>query len=254
VKDEEQRKRLLNAVGKDPKKLENLLNKVGDAKKLEHLLKKVSNVGQLERQLSVVSNKLYAGALKNLLAKDLDLYDIERLRQVCRPNGQLLTPNELERLAQELDRSALLDLIKQEVKIGAEQIRQIYIHKPFPKGNVANVEIYLEDGISFGAAATSRFQSPAPQPLPRSQGGQFEPIIDSYSGRLMDTDSEYKALSAIADQLDEANYGSQLQGKIYLYTERAPCESCTGVIRQFNEKFPNIELEVFSDYLYPYQL
>ncbi len=66
----------------------------------------------------------------------------------------------------------------------------------------------------------------------------------------MDTDAEYKVLSEIAHIL-ETDYDLQVQGKLYLYTEFQPCESCSGVLRQFKEKFPNIEVEVFYDYPYP---
>lgn len=38
----------------------------------------------------------------------------------------------------------------------------------------------------------------------------------------------------------------QVQGNINLYTERAPCRSCTNVIqRQFVERFPNMEVRVY---------
>lgn len=66
----------------------------------------------------------------------------------------------------------------------------------------------------------------------------------------MDTDAEYKVLSAIADTL-EMFYDLQLEGNLYLYTELQPCESCNYVLRQFKEKFPNIRVEVFWDYPYP---
>jgi hypothetical protein len=66
----------------------------------------------------------------------------------------------------------------------------------------------------------------------------------------MDTDAEYKVLSAIADTL-EMFYDLQVEGKLYLYTELKPCESCSDVLRQFEEKFPKIEVEVFWDYSYP---
>jgi hypothetical protein len=67
----------------------------------------------------------------------------------------------------------------------------------------------------------------------------------------MDTDAEYKALSAIADTLDFfARY--EQQGKLYLYTEREPCESCAYVLQQFKHKYPNLEIaEIFWDYPYP---
>jgi len=33
-------------------------------------------------------------------------------------------------------------------------------------------------------------------------------------------------------------------GVLYLYTERAPCRSCAGVIDQFRDAFPGVRLEV----------
>ncbi|HAG84714.1 MAG TPA: hypothetical protein DCL61_27070 [Cyanobacteria bacterium UBA12227] len=133
----------------------------------------------------------------------------------------------------------------------ATLIREEYINKPFPKGNVAVIEVHLSSGISFGIGATSRAKSPATQPKVRSEGGQFEPIVDPYSGRVMDTDAEYKALSAIADTL-KMFYDHEVEGQLYLYTERKPCESCNDVLEQFKEKFPNIQIsEVFWDHPYP---
>ena len=130
-------------------------------------------------------------------------------------------------------------------------IREIYLKKPFPKGNIAVIEVHLTNNISFGTGATFRARSPTPKPKSKSEGGQFEPIIDSYSNLVMDTDAEYKALSAIADTLDLLDEDN-LRGKLYLYTERKPCESCTYVLQQFKDKYPKIEIaEIFWDYPYP---
>ncbi len=64
----------------------------------------------------------------------------------------------------------------------------------------------------------------------------------------------YKVLSAIADTL-EMFYNREVAGQLYLYTERKPCESCNGVIAQFKDKFPNIEISgVFWDHPYPPEL
>lgn len=54
-------------------------------------------------------------------------------------------------------------------------------------------------------------------------------------------DSEYKILSEIDKQL---NGNTAATGKIILFTELKCCESCTDVIIQFSEKYPNIEIEV----------
>lgn len=146
-----------------------------------------------------------------------------------------------------------MNQIEENLRSNAKILRQIYINKPFPKANVAVIELYLKNGTAFGMGATSRAKSPSPKPKSRSEGGQFEPIIDSYSSRIMDTDAEYKALSAIADTLDIFNDAS-IEGQLYLYTERNPCESCQSILRQFQEKFPNIKIELLWDYPYPIDL
>ncbi len=66
----------------------------------------------------------------------------------------------------------------------------------------------------------------------------------------MDTDAEYKALSAIADTLDSFDVSFR-EGKLYLYTERKPCESCQEIIQQFKAKYPKISIEIYWDYPYP---
>jgi len=141
------------------------------------------------------------------------------------------------------------------LKASAALIRERYLGKPIGSSNVAIAELYLTGNIAFCAGATSRGgrKSPIPKiPTPKSAGGQFEPSIDSRTrpNGLMDTDAEYKVLSEIADTL-EMFYALRAEGKLYLYTEFQPCESCSSVLRQFKEKFPHIKIEVFWDYPYP---
>ena len=142
----------------------------------------------------------------------------------------------------------------------AANIREIYFpeispnpNRPFPKGNIAIVEVRLEDGKAFGMGATSKARSPAPLPEPKSRGGQFEPAVDSHSKRLMDTDAEYKVLSAIAETLEFIynKDNNRVRGQLYLYTERKPCESCQGVINQFEQRFPEIKITISWTYPYP---
>ena len=52
-------------------------------------------------------------------------------------------------------------------------------------------------------------------------------------------DTEVKILEEIAEGLSKKS-----KGKISIYTERAPCFSCQGVIEQFKKRFPDIELIV----------
>ncbi|HEY1755561.1 MAG TPA: deaminase domain-containing protein [Bryobacteraceae bacterium] len=88
------------------------------------------------------------------------------------------------------------------------------------------------------------------RPTPKSAGGHFEPSVDPVSGRVMNTDPEYKILDAIATDLGP--YGTDVRGTLYLYSEMDLCESCFGVMDQFKAKFPNIEVHVITDHPYPY--
>ncbi|VXD23104.1 conserved hypothetical protein [Planktothrix serta PCC 8927] len=135
--------------------------------------------------------------------------------------------------------------IEERLRLDAQSIREQYLNKRVRKGNVAVIEVHLINGISFGVGATSRTKSPIPKPKPKSEGGQFDPII--HEGYLRDHDAEYKALSAVADTLEMFD-NDQVEGKLYLYTERIPCRSCWGVIDQFKEKFPQIEIETLWDF------
>lgn len=135
------------------------------------------------------------------------------------------------------------ELIREGMRQSASRFRKTYLSKPFPKGNVALTEVYLSDGVSFGTGSSSRVPGLAQKPLPKSQGGHFEPTIDSHTRRIMDTDSEYKVLSEVSEQLSQKD--PQASGRAYLYTERKPCESCNRIIQQFNERYPNIDLDIF---------
>lgn len=145
-------------------------------------------------------------------------------------------------------------LRKEDLQARAADIRRKYLKRPIGTSNVAIADVYLFNDVAFCAGATSKGgrKSPIPRPLPKSQGGQFEPSPDPRTrpNALMDTDAEYKVLSAIAETL-ERSYDLEIEGSLYLYTEFQPCESCNDVLRQFKEKFPNISVDVFWDYPYP---
>ncbi len=145
------------------------------------------------------------------------------------------------------------EAIKEDLATRAAYIRKVYLKKT-TGSNVSVADIYLSDDVVFCVGATSRGgrKSPIPKPQPKSGGGSFEPSIDSRTGRLMDTDAEYKVLTEIAETL-EMSYDPRIKGRIYLYSELQPCESCDGVLEQFKEKFPNIDIDVFWDIPYPYE-
>lgn len=58
-------------------------------------------------------------------------------------------------------------------------------------------------------------------------------------------DTESKILEDIAKKLKDH---TDVSGKIKLYTDYKPCPSCQSVIKQFREKYRNIEVEVIYKY------
>jgi hypothetical protein len=57
-------------------------------------------------------------------------------------------------------------------------------------------------------------------------------------------DTEYKILTEIAEKL---NSNINATGKIRLFTERAPCNSCSNVIDFFAKKYPKIKIEIIHN-------
>jgi hypothetical protein len=90
-------------------------------------------------------------------------------------------------------------LIKAWLSASAATIRETYLKKPIGKGNVSVAEIHITGDVVFCVGGTSRGgnKSPIPKPKPKSEGGQFQPTVDSRTHRLMDTDAEYKVLSTM---------------------------------------------------------
>lgn len=143
------------------------------------------------------------------------------------------------------------------LRVKASEVRAAYIAKPISKGKVKGNVAALEY-VSFvlrepiRVQATSRAKSPSPLPLRRSEGGYFEPAIDSSTQRLMGTDAEYKALSELARKLD-ATAAWQKMGVVYLFTELQPCTSCASVLAQFEERFPLVSIVVKFDHPFPHE-
>jgi hypothetical protein len=61
---------------------------------------------------------------------------------------------------------------------------------------------------------------------------------------LRNTDSEYKMLNKLAEDLGAKVAGKYpaIKGELKIISENPYCASCTGIIQQFNEMFPNVKL------------
>jgi hypothetical protein len=143
---------------------------------------------------------------------------------------------------------------RKDLRASAAHIRRVYLKKS--SGNnvaVADVNLSIDDvdhRFYVGATSKGGRKSPIPKPQRKSEGGYFEPFTDPRTGNPSDTDAEYKVLSAIAETLD-IFYDCEVKGRLSLYTELQPCMSCNGVLDQFKDRFPNINVHVFWDIPYP---
>lgn len=76
--------------------------------------------------------------------------------------------------------------------------------------------------------------------LPEQQRRFTTLEIGGYN-RIADTESK---LLEWAGNPNGLGLTRESRGSLRLYTDRPPCESCSGVISQFREQFPNIELQI----------
>jgi hypothetical protein len=68
--------------------------------------------------------------------------------------------------------------------------------------------------------------------------------IVSESGYLRHADTEFKLLDDIASRLGPSN--PQARGTVNLFTERLTCQSCGDVVLDFRNRYPNVQLNVFT--------
>ncbi|HEI9730591.1 TPA: DUF637 domain-containing protein [Serratia marcescens] len=119
----------------------------------------------------------------------------------------------------------------------AEKIRK--------KGNAAVAQIDVP-GMPKTLAAHSRIAKAEKSFIgDGNQNFKYE-TIKSSDGILIsrNTDSEYKILDNLADKLGN---NVSAEGRVTIFTERAACESCLGVVEQFQKKYPRIKVEVLDN-------
>ncbi|MEO3957483.1 hemagglutinin repeat-containing protein [Chromobacterium piscinae] len=117
-------------------------------------------------------------------------------------------------------------------------------------GNMGVAQIDIP-GVQSLMAASSRLDNPSLAQQGRGFVGLVNEKFPSSSVITADgrdvhrsTDSEAKILNNIATQLGD-NFS--IVGTINLMTERSPCESCSNVIQQFRQKYPNVTVNIFDN-------
>jgi len=101
--------------------------------------------------------------------------------------------------------------------------------------NVAFAESVIDGRRELRAAVSGRGEVPGTVPEPSTR--RFTTRDSGAMSRANDT--EVKLLEDIA-----AGLSPDSRGVIHLFTERPPCFSCRGVIDQFRQAFPNVEVIV----------
>lgn len=121
--------------------------------------------------------------------------------------------------------------------VRAKQYRQqfnIGKHK-----NVAFADVHLDGIDDYTLKAASGGNSPK-----GTVGLPDNPVFKTFEtppGHARDLDTEYKILEDIAAKVTN---NPNIRGTVNLFTMIKPCPSCKYVIKQFEEKFPNIKLGV----------
>jgi len=107
---------------------------------------------------------------------------------------------------------------------------------------------YVEGNLSGGAisAPNSSIISSGP-PVPENQRIFHATEVGGWERY---TDSEYKMLNQLARDLGATSGGNNINpaisGTLKIVSERAYCTSCQGVIQQFNQLFPNVEITLID--------
>lgn len=116
--------------------------------------------------------------------------------------------------------------------------RAVQVRSELKIGSGRNIAVaeYSIDGQSAELVGVSGLaKHPGTVDVPEKQ--VFDTIQTVNNPRTMD--SEYKILSSLADKLTPSS-----QGVVNIYSELPVCVSCSGVISQFQQRFPGVIVNV----------
>lgn len=144
--------------------------------------------------------------------------------------------------------------IVEEVRTKAQEVRSTHIQR-LRSGNAAVAKLPLDTGAVYNKEATSKQH---PLNIPGEDDGPkcfFEPRIDRAIDRAGENynekHAEHKLFNAIAEDLETNNVSLEVEGTLYLYTERNMCSGCYMNLQDFKERFPNIKVIIFYEHPYP---
>lgn len=165
-----------------------------------------------------------------------------------------ITTNFQGKLAKNLDSAQGINLREPRLvtPTSAELIRQVEVAKGLEKISIGRTKygISKNQNVAFADfevngqkwtqfAHSGQKGKPGTSPVPEKRF--FKTGIDGFDRSV---DSEAKLLEEFASKYEAK--AKDVKGTIYLFTERPPCGSCTDVLPQFREMFPNVKIEVAS--------
>ncbi|MEG3907981.1 deaminase domain-containing protein [Microcoleus sp. w2-18bC1] len=147
--------------------------------------------------------------------------------------------------------------IVEELQTKVQDIRLIHIqkgdsNKKNRSGNAAVVKLEIPTGKVYNLEATSKRD---PLNIPGEEDGPkqfFVPRFDRARGCLNECDAEYKLFNALAQDLERDDVSLDVEGILYLYTEKDMCSGCNITCDEdFKMRFPNIQVIIFYNQPYP---
>jgi hypothetical protein len=124
-------------------------------------------------------------------------------------------------------------------------VRAGFSSSPKRSGNVAVAEVNIPGMPKQISAHSSVDEAGKGLVGEGSQNFQYQTLQNSKGipiGR--NTDSEYKILDNLADQLGS---NTSVKGTVTIFTERPACGSCLRVVDQFQKKYPGIQVNVLDN-------
>jgi hypothetical protein len=124
------------------------------------------------------------------------------------------------------------------------RVNSIREAKNVKKGqNIGFADFNIEGTVGESIGVSGRKSPSGTAPVPENR------FFTTYEvgGYSREFDTEVKILEEIAHKFaNQPGTYNNIRGQVNLFSERPPCESCQGVIQQFQQMFPNIQVIVNS--------
>lgn len=132
----------------------------------------------------------------------------------------------------------------EEHKVAGDRIREHRAKNPKGSGNYGYVEGDIAGKTLPGDMVGSGAPDKGINQIFEASSVNKAQILGGEGGWIRNTDSEYKMLNRLANDLGATKGETycDTQGTLKIVSERPYCPSCQNVIKQFNDMYPNVKL------------